>query len=144
MERLLLSSSPGNDAIEQLAHKVPLYSFLLAKAFDAGILNCQRVLEMTVLPFMELAQKCQLVINGFPQLRSLTADRLFAGWADGVTKPLCWHSKCDQECMRPSMQSSKRDELVKAMMAAKIHEVGVRNCLQVLLTQAGFPILKFF
>lgn len=130
MEGLLLSSNIGNDDTELLAKKVATHIGLFAKAFDANILNCQRVLEITVLPFLKLALKCQLGSDGFPQLRSMAADMLFASWANGVKNPLCWHSKIGsgQYGFRPSMQSSKREELAKAMMAAKIHEVGNQKC----------------
>lgn len=124
----VLSGQPemGKDVLvlgRQLAYRLHLFT----KAFDMGIIEYKRVLEVTVLPFMKLAQKCQHPKADSPHLRDSAPEILLSCWADALGTSLCWHSKSMPEraagLAKPAMQASKRAEMVKAMMSARIHEV---------------------
>lgn len=108
---------------KQLQNRV----YLFTKAFDLGIIEYQRVLEVTVLPLMKLAQKCQHTRAGFLHLCYSAPEALLSFWADALGTTLGWHSKSMPEnasgSMKPAIKASKRAEMVKALMGARIHEV---------------------
>lgn len=109
-----------------LAERLKNRLYLFTKAFDLGIIEYQRVLEVTVLPFIKLARKCQHPRAGSPHLRDSAPEALLSIWADALGTSLSWHSKGlpkDSGFMKPALQASKRAEMVKAMIGARIHEV---------------------
>lgn len=117
----------SSEALRVLARQLKNRLYLFTKAFDLGIIEYQRVLDVTILPFIKLAQKCQHPTAGFLQLHDNAPDTLFSFWAHALEEALSWHSKSSKgsggELKKPAMQAFKRAEMVKALLAARIHEV---------------------
>lgn len=100
-----------------------LYRDLLAlgKAFDQGLIPCQRLLELLVQPFHEMAST---VIEESTDDRCM--DEVLRVWGKAVFAVFSDDHFLDAAGVawtQPVLQPHKRSELIKALMKEKLEEV---------------------
>lgn len=108
------------DRCRQMAEVLPAHG----EAFDRGLFSSARLVEVLVPPFLKLARKTSRAHpTGDP---SPPVDAFFHGWTITLTDFLqgkIWVGNSQTSYRRRAMRPKKRQELVKALEAARLPEV---------------------
>lgn len=112
------------------------------KAYDLGLIEYQRVLDVMVVPFLKLAQKCQHSRGGLPSLRSQLPDMLFSSWVDGIIEAPLSFPDNNNSFKHFSISRPKRVEMLKTWISSKLPEVR-SICQRRSLKAEPHPLMAF-
>lgn len=118
-----LYTAESRETIEEKLQRFPQYLLCAyAASFDRGLISCQRLVDVSFVPYLKLASA-----NASRALGQGTRDRLLVGWFTDLGHILNLATFCDNgggivrdvRLLRPQ----KRVQLVKALLRAKVPEV---------------------
>lgn len=122
----LLAQTQANGEEMELGNSIVGVVSLHGAAYSGNIISLERLVEVVVTPFVQLLQ---LKPGGAQPYQEYMRELLFAVWHDAIRKLISGNfSKGPDGTLSlgtPYMSPEKRSDLIKAMEAAHLFQVGI-------------------